>query len=241
MKSSAMTIATLIATCLLSGGQVVRAPAVQEKQTIRVSEGTELAARLSPDGKRIAILLLGQVLLVDRNGGRATLVTDVAQTPRDDYGMAWAPDSRRLALWDYSGRPAPLRVIDADSRQVTPLPGRAGMGYPVWTPDGKVITASIVRGESAGLWNVPVSGAGEPVRLARPARAAWQPSYSPDGKFLVYSSPLRSLPEPIEVQNDLWEMDLATSGERQVTRGPSVDVMCWCPTAASGGLRPRAG
>jgi len=224
MRSLALTIATLIALHLLFGGQTVRPQAVQRQQTVSVTEGTELVATLSPDGKRIALLLLGQVWLVDRNGGRATPVTDVLQTPRNDYGMAWAPDSRRLVVWDYNGRPTPLRVIDVDSRQVTVLPGRAGMDYPVWTRDGNAITASIVHGESAGLWNVPVSEAGEPVLLARLARVTWQPSYSPDGKFLVYSSPARALPEPIEVRNDLWEIDLATGAERQLTSGPSVDV-----------------
>jgi hypothetical protein len=82
-----------------------------------------------------------------------------------------------------------------------------------WMPDGKTLIYSM----GGSLWRQAI-GSDEAVELTHP-RAAYdyQPDISSDGKTVVYSS---SNGDGIE----LWRLDLATGGERQLTYGAAVNV-----------------
>lgn len=76
-------------------------PATLETRTVSFTEGTELVAELSPDGRWIAFILLGEVWLVDGSGGPAVQLTSSMTDPHETQAIAWAPDSRRLAVSTY--------------------------------------------------------------------------------------------------------------------------------------------
>ena len=97
----------------------------------------------------------------------------------------------RVALADGAVTPLPLdaamRVaVGPGTRADTPEddgPVRARLAMaPIASPDGARIAFSAL----GGLYVEPATG-GDPVRLATPG-LAWQPSWSPDGRALVYAS-----------------------------------------------------
>jgi Tol biopolymer transport system component len=231
-------VRTLFVTALLlANGNTVadadrhsKAPAARVR-TVSVREGTELVAALSRDGKRIAFILLGQTWLVDRAGGEAVALTDVVRHPREESDLAWAPDSRRLAILAGEGDGQGLRILDTSTRPAALLGEWPEMtsvlwAAPTWSPDGTRITLSRVvpdpynprrtTGAAAGLWSVPAQG-GARVRTAVPLRPAGTLAYAPDGQALVYSGPVAA------AESDLWEIDLATGRERQLTADRTFD------------------
>jgi len=82
--------------------------------SVDVHEAGGLIARLSPDGRRLAFLMLGSAFVADRETGRAVPVTDPRADPGEYTALAWAPDSRRLALLSGPGNLGGLTVVDVD-------------------------------------------------------------------------------------------------------------------------------
>ncbi|MDX2193753.1 MAG: serine hydrolase [Gemmatimonadales bacterium] len=77
----------------------------------------------------------------------------------------------------------------------------------------------------AALWSVPLRWdgarlvAGTPVRLTAPALGpASQPSFSPDGRALLYSA---TRDTGADARSDIWRLELATGRESQVTNTPT--------------------
>jgi Tol biopolymer transport system component len=93
---------------------------------------------LSPDGKKAAFAVHGEIFSVSANdGGDAVRVT---QTTGEEGGIAWAPDSRRLAYVSDRGGTNHLFVYDFGTGKETQLTSGAGRDDgPRYSPDGKWI------------------------------------------------------------------------------------------------------
>src|SRR5437867_4836831 len=65
---------------------------------LTLHEGTSMAAAMSPDGRTIAIDLLGTIWTIPAAGGAAKAVTDIFMDARQP---SWSPDSRRIAFQAY--------------------------------------------------------------------------------------------------------------------------------------------
>src|ERR1019366_2165768 len=114
--------------------------------TIRLTlnEGTSMAAALSPDGRTIAIDLLGALWVMPAAGGTAKRITEETMDVRMP---AWSPDGARLAFQAYRPRTWPIGPRNPDGtarRAVTTGPFDAR--EPHWSPDGTRIAFSSDRG-----------------------------------------------------------------------------------------------
>jgi Tol biopolymer transport system component len=154
-------------------------------------------------------------------------------------GPAVSMDGRRVALMvEREGRMRTL-VMNADGtgpREVGR--GVALRGEPDWAPDGASLAVGAVLDGQPHLVRLPLDGA--PVSLV--AAFGLNPVWSPSGRMVVYSGPGTSLPLPRITlprgarrvrfvddgaglvvlrgdfrHKDLWRIDLATGGERQLT------------------------
>src|SRR5216110_3412545 len=65
---------------------------------LTLHEGTNVAAALSPDGRTIAIDLLGTLWTLPGGGGVAKAITDISMDARQP---SWSPDSTRIAFQAY--------------------------------------------------------------------------------------------------------------------------------------------
>ena len=98
---------------------------------------------LSPDGKKIAFVVHGEVFAVSAaDGGDATRVTRSAEAERH---VAWAPDSRRLAFTSATLEGSHLFLHDFGTGQAQQLTDGPGIDVrPCFSPDGKSL--AFVRG-----------------------------------------------------------------------------------------------
>ena len=146
----------------------------------------------SPDGERIAFRSArdgGGIFVMGRTGESVRRLTSEGFTP------TWAPDGATIAyVLEGVGSPMgrstastlwTVTVSAGDRRQ---LQVRDAM-QPAWSPHGHRIAYWGLLGDSVqrDLWTVAPSG-GDPVRLTDDAAVDWSPAWSPDGRFVYYSS-----------------------------------------------------
>ena len=140
---------------------------------------------LSPNGGRAAFSARGDIITVPAEHGA---IRNLSRTSNaDEDHPSWSPDGRTLAYTtDGSGgqqvaiRPA----LGGPETLLTHFP--IGFYYtPVWSPDGR--TLAVPDGNHA-LWLVTTDGA-PPRKVAQDReREIHDPSFSPDGKWLAYST-----------------------------------------------------
>ncbi len=117
--------------------------------------------------------------------------------PGNDTEAAWSPDGRQIVFQSERRGELDLYLLDVASRKTTALvagPGNAC--YPAWSPDGRTvaysfghITRTAVQGitEGYGIFTIAAAG-GEPQRLTGGLVRDYVPAFSPDGKFVWFSS-----------------------------------------------------
>jgi len=156
--------------------------------------------RWSPDGRQIAYTHV-------ENGGVAIYVTPVlGGTQHRVYeGLSnffsptldWSPDGKLLAITEsHENRAhsliALLSLADLSMRPLTSPSGQELDYGPAFSPDGSTVAfvRSIVAGMVSDLYVIPTAG-GEPKRVTFDHRTIFgQPTWTPDGRELVYTSDL---------------------------------------------------
>jgi eukaryotic-like serine/threonine-protein kinase len=146
----------------------------------------------SPDGEQIAFRSTrdgGGIFVMGRTGEAVRRVT------RTGFNPSWSPDGKQIAFTTedidinpQNGRgPSELFVVNVDTAQQKTLNVRAAI-LAHWSPHGGRIAYSIrspIGNEE--IWTVPVAG-GEPALVISGSGAYWNPSWSPDGRFIYFSS-----------------------------------------------------
>jgi Tol biopolymer transport system component/imidazolonepropionase-like amidohydrolase len=133
-----LVVAALAAAALTlhaqSGGRTVR---------VTLHEGTSMAAALSPDGRTIAIDLLGTLWTMPAGGGAATPITDIAMDARQP---SWSPDGTRLAFQAYRSSTWQIWTVKPDGTDLRAVTsGPYDDREPSWSPDGQRIAFSSDR------------------------------------------------------------------------------------------------
>jgi Tol biopolymer transport system component/C-terminal processing protease CtpA/Prc len=110
------------------------APAVDHQRFTNQFSGLAL----SPDGKKVAFIVRGEVFAGSaKDGGDAERVTT---TPAREFGVTWAPDSRRLFYVSERDAKSSLVGFDFATRTETVFAtGNEAFGAPAVSPDGQSI------------------------------------------------------------------------------------------------------
>ncbi len=147
--------------------------------------------RVSPDGKRVAFSLGGDLVVYDVDRGSSTRLTVNA----DAAYPVWTPDGKAIAFswatgtgWVPSDGSAPPQVLLPSAAFSSPVPQsfspdghRLAFHQGVGRIDHRVVFTVALQDGGAGP-----PKAGEPQKFVETERSAADPMYSPDGRWIAY-------------------------------------------------------
>jgi serine/threonine-protein kinase len=201
--------------------------AVGKKTPLLATPGTYEALRLSPDGKRLAVLRVegsGQdISIYDPQRDAMTRLTFGGGIYYSD--PIWSPDGRYIVFgsltgtgmfWtrpDGAGQPQPLTQSKHEQIAVS------------FSPDGKRL-AYMDCDDGCQIWTVPVEDSGSQLKAGKPEQFLKtpfndeDPVFSPDGQWLAYDSNesgkrevyVRAYPPPADGQGGKWQISNSGGG-----------------------------
>jgi len=149
------------------------------------------AIAAGPDGRRVAVEMGGgspDIWILDSaRDARTRLTFD----PAADYQPIWSPDGTRIAFGsDRAGVPSvyvkPVSGAGADSLV-------CAIGTEIdaadWSRDGRYLACTVPAAATRGdIWIVPLAAGQKPYPFIAGPFAEWEPRFSPDGRWLAYTS-----------------------------------------------------
>ena len=155
-----------------------------ERHTIARYSGLNTGAALSPDGRRLAMVL-------SKNGSPNIWVgnadgTNLKQITSDregDSSPCWSPDSRQICYSSRAPGKSALYIVSADGgtpRRLSVI-GAGNLTEPDWSPDGKWIAFTRQAG-AFEICVVPASGGEAKIRVT-----GEDPSWSANSRTLIYN------------------------------------------------------
>ncbi|WP_213805567.1 DPP IV N-terminal domain-containing protein [Granulicella sp. dw_53] len=180
----AATFIALIAF-LPAVAQTKAAPAPAKTKIITVSEGTDMAITLSPDGKTLVMDLQGLLYSLPVSGGKAKQLTGpLVEASHPEY----SPDGSQVVLQSYQGGTFHIWLMKPDGtglRQLTK--GHGDDREPRFSPDGRTIAFASDRAfkGSYDVWMVDAAS-GELKQITSGEADEFEPAWSPDGRSLAF-------------------------------------------------------
>jgi Tol biopolymer transport system component len=153
---------------------------------ITEERGNYATPRISPDGKRVALTLLGveerSVWIYDLEGDSFRRLTFEG----NNGGPTWSPDGRWIVYGstrEGRGRALYKHLADGSGspQKLTEETLRSPMTAS-WSPDGRVLAYNQRGSGDLDIWMLPMDGDGKPQFFTRGA----YPRFSPDGQWVAY-------------------------------------------------------
>jgi WD40 repeat protein len=161
----------------------------------------DLAPALSPDGRFVAFFTRRGLFNIDlyvADAQTGEIVKKLTGPNTDQHFDAlsfvnsagsWSPDGRKLAFVTFDKGDNAIAIFDLDRRRVERQIRVEGVGAltdPAWGPDGQIVFAGMSGGIS-DLYMLDVNG-GRARRLTDDRYADLQPTWSPDGKSIAFTT-----------------------------------------------------
>ena len=156
---------------------------------ITLPSGSWNMRRLSPDGRRAAVVNGTDIWIVDL---ARSMPTKFAPTLSAETSLAWSPDGSRIAFVSKQTGRAEIFIGSADgagSPELVPTTDTQFKYILDWSPDGKFLVFRIEDPSTkADLWLLPMSGERKPEPYLASPNSETAARVSPDGRWLTYNS-----------------------------------------------------
>ncbi|MBB2987910.1 amidohydrolase family protein [Terracoccus luteus] len=149
----------------------------------RLGAGTDFSVRVSPDGRRLALDLLGVLWVTSASGGTARrLTSDLFDIAQPD----WSPDGETIAFQSYRDGVFNIWTVRPDGSQLRQLTqGPYDHREPRWSPDGRYIAFSSDARGSYGIYTYDTQ-TGNIAAVVDGTEEEYEPTWSPDGTKVAF-------------------------------------------------------
>jgi len=161
-------------------------------------EGYYRHPRFSPDGHRIIAEKIDgddrnvDLWLYDIARGSETRLTSNAAP---DVRAAWSPDGRQIVFSSRRGTTYDVysKTVDTTASEQLLIGGPGDKFVEHWSADAQFLSATVLR---SGLWIFPFAPIAKPWMVhPDPKTENWQSEFSPDGRWLAYTTRESGAPE----------------------------------------------
>src|SRR5262245_28730770 len=150
--------ALLVSFALLASPALLPQTSNTRHIEVVMNEGTSMAAALSPDGRTLAIDLLGCLWILPANGGSAQQISDELGDIRQP---AWSPDGQTIAFQSYRDGGWHIWTIAPDGTKLKQHTfGPFDYREPYWSSDGLRLVVSSDRSGNYDVWELTL-GSGQ--------------------------------------------------------------------------------
>jgi eukaryotic-like serine/threonine-protein kinase len=146
--------------------------------------------RISPDGRRIAVSILEsgsyQIWIYDLERGTLSRLTH----EKSNAMGVWSPDGKQIAFGSNLSGPTNIYAVSADgnnsperltSGQFAQLPNS-------WSKDNALLWTEVDPTTVGDIWALSPHENARPIALRRTPFDEFEPTFSPDGRFIAYVS-----------------------------------------------------
>jgi Tol biopolymer transport system component len=219
LSGTAGAVAAVAAAPVTDGLAGRAARPAQAGRALRLRQGTDIAAQVSPDGRTVAMDALGVLWLVPVAGGAARRLTsdlfDIAQPE-------WSPDGATLTFQSYRDGCFNVWLVRADGTGLRRLTrGPYDHREPRFSPDGRRIVYSTDASGSYAVVALDLA-TGATRTLADGPGQEYEPAWSPDGSRVAFVVDNTSI-DVVEVATGV-RATAVTAPAGEVLHGPA-----WTP------------
>jgi TolB protein len=187
------------------------------------------APRFSPDGRSV-------VMSLAQNGNSDIYLMDIASKavrrltshPGIDTAPSFSPDGTKLVFESNRGGSQQIYMMNVDGSNVQRLSfGNGRYGTPVWSPRGDLIAFTRIADGKFRIGVMRVDGSGE--RLLTDSWADEGPTWSPNGRVILFFRTQRTAADGSGGLVDLWSVDLTGLNERKLPTPRDGSDPAWSP------------
>ena len=178
--------------------------------------GMTFAPRFSPDGKKVIMSFAkdgnSDIYSMDLESRKVERITE---HPSIDTSPSYSPDGKYISFNSDRSGLQQIYVMRSDGTQVRRITFGNGLyGTPVWSPRGDLIAFTKVRKGRFYIGVMRSDGTGE--RLLTENYYQEAPSWSPNGRVLIFYRETKTDDKGEGFSAKLWSIDLTGYNERMV-------------------------
>ena len=189
--------------------------------------GMTFAPRFSPDGKKIIMSFAkdgnSDIYSMDLE---TRVVEQITKHPSIDTSPSYSPDGKYITFNSDRSGLQQIYVMRSDGTQVKRITHGSGLyGTPVWSPRGDLIAFTKVRKGRFFIGVMRSDGTGE--RLLTENFYQEAPSWSPNGRVLIFYRETKSDSKGKGFSAKLWSIDITGYNERRLKTETDASDPSW--------------
>jgi len=191
--------------------------------------GMTFAPRFSPDGRRVIMSMAQkgntEIYVMDL---QTRGVTQLTRHSAIDTSPSYSPDSKRIVFNSDRGGSQQLYTMNADGSKVRRISyGKGRYATPVWSPRGDLIAFTKILKGTFYIGVMHPDGSGE--RLLAQDFLVEAPTWSPNGRVLMFFRQNRTTADGKGGRSRLWTIDLTGHNEREIVSPVDASDPAWSP------------